>query len=306
MALLGLDLSKWQGIGAGDEAPDFVIAKATEGAAYVDPNCDGHYQRAKAQGKKLGVYHFARPDLNDPISEARFFVENCKGYIGEAILALDWEQPGTQWNVGWAKEWLDEVQRLTGIKPLIYMSASVVSQYDWSSVANADYGLWIAGYPIGADSWDVPAFPYSTGAWGFYAIWQFTNSAGRLDRDIFQGDKAAWDAYATSKGAVKPDPSPVPARKTNEQIADEVIAGKWGNGADRKVRLEVAGYDYSAIQKIVNQKLGVNDRQYYTVQQGDNLSSIAAKFGTTWQQLASWNKIANPNLIFPGQVLRVK
>ena len=46
-----------------------------------------------------------------------------------------------------------------------------------------------------------------------------------------------------------------PAKKTNEQIANEVIAGKWGNGADRKRRLEAAGYDYGAIQKIVDQKL---------------------------------------------------
>lgn len=49
--------------------------------------------------------------------------------------------------------------------------------------------------------------------------------------------------------------SAAPAKKSNETIADEVIAGKWGNGADRKNKLIAAGYDYSAIQKIVNQKL---------------------------------------------------
>lgn len=45
------------------------------------------------------------------------------------------------------------------------------------------------------------------------------------------------------------------AKKSNEEIAREVIAGKWGNGADRKKKLIAAGYDYSAIQKIVNQML---------------------------------------------------
>lgn len=44
-------------------------------------------------------------------------------------------------------------------------------------------------------------------------------------------------------------------KKSNEIIANEVIAGKWGNGADRKNRLTAAGYDYNAVQKIVNQKL---------------------------------------------------
>ena len=306
MTMLGIDVSRWQSVGAGDEAPDFIIAKATEGAGYVDPNCDGHIQRALSQGKSVGVYHYARPDLNDPITEARFFVQNIQGYLGKALLALDWEQPGTQHNVGWAKEWLDEVQRLTSIKPLIYMSASIVNQYDWRAVAEADYGLWIAGYPDLRDSWDIPNFPYGTGAWSFYAIWQYTNSNGRLDRDIFQGDRNAWDAYAKSKGGAKPAPAPAPAKKTNEQIADEVIAGKWGNGADRKQRLEGAGYDYAAIQRLVNHKMGVNDAEYYYVQPGDTLSAIAAKYGTTWQQLQAWNNIPDADVIYPGQPLRVK
>ena len=43
--------------------------------------------------------------------------------------------------------------------------------------------------------------------------------------------------------------------KTNEDIADEVILGLWGNGAERKQRLEEEGYDYDAIQEIVNKKL---------------------------------------------------
>ena len=42
--------------------------------------------------------------------------------------------------------------------------------------------------------------------------------------------------------------------KMNEDIADEVIVGLWGNGAERKQRLEEEGYDYDAIQEIVNKK----------------------------------------------------
>ena len=44
-------------------------------------------------------------------------------------------------------------------------------------------------------------------------------------------------------------------RKSNEELANEVIRGDWGNGEDRKRRLIEAGYDYNAIQRIVNQKL---------------------------------------------------
>jgi LysM repeat protein len=43
-------------------------------------------------------------------------------------------------------------------------------------------------------------------------------------------------------------------RKSNEKIAEEVIAGAWGNGEDRKSKIKQAGYDYNAIQDIVNEK----------------------------------------------------
>ena len=41
-------------------------------------------------------------------------------------------------------------------------------------------------------------------------------------------------------------------QKTNQQIAYEVLMGKWGNGADRRARLTEAGYDYKSVQSIVN------------------------------------------------------
>lgn len=55
-------------------------------------------------------------------------------------------------------------------------------------------------------------------------------------------------------------------------------------------------YDYFGVSKIV----------YYIVKKNDTLSSIAKKYGTTVNQLASWNNIKNINLISVGQKLRVK
>lgn len=233
MALYGVDVSSWQAQGAGD-GWDFVIAKATEGYGYVDPMCDVHYQRAKSQGKRRGVYHFARPDLNPngAIEEADFFVDNCKGYVKDGILVLDWEC--AVWNVSWAKTWLDRVQSRTGVKPLIYMSASVVNGYNWSSVANAGYGLWIAGYP---NKYNVPnpprpdesELPYSIGAWPFAAMWQYSSSAGSLDRDIFYGDVNAWNAYAgrnvvkdNDKKEEKKDETPTETTKPVEEPSGAV------------------------------------------------------------------------------------
>ncbi|HOB36087.1 MAG TPA: SPOR domain-containing protein [Candidatus Avimonas sp.] len=44
-------------------------------------------------------------------------------------------------------------------------------------------------------------------------------------------------------------------KKSNQEIANEVIKGLWGNGAERRRRLAEAGYDYNEVQGIVNQKL---------------------------------------------------
>ena len=49
--------------------------------------------------------------------------------------------------------------------------------------------------------------------------------------------------------------STTPSKKSNETIAKEVIAGKWGSGADRKKKLTAAGYNYDTIQKLVNNML---------------------------------------------------
>ena len=62
---------------------------------------------------------------------------------------------------------------------------------------------------------------------------------------------AGFDGFiTTAENAVEAEP--VVAKKTNEELAREVIQGKWGNGADRKNRLTAAGYDYGAIQSIVD------------------------------------------------------
>ncbi len=101
-------------------------------------------------------------------------------------------------------------------------------------------------------------------------------------------------------------------RKSNEELANEVIRGDWGNGQDRKNRLTNAGYDYNAVQSLVNQKLGVgskpanNSQRTYIVQKGDTLWGIAKRYygnGNRYPEIARANNIANPNIIHIGQKL---
>ena len=308
--LKGIDISHHQkGIDLGAIDTDFVIIKATEGNGYTDEMCDTFYQKAKSLGKKLGVYHFARPDLgNSAEAEADWFVKETLGYHKEAILVLDWES-GDLTNVSWAKAWLDRVYEKTGVKPIIYMSASVMSSADWSSVVNADYGIWVANYGSNNGTAQESVFDrYPLKYWSFYALWQYTSVGrlngynGNLDLNYFSGDSSAWDKYAGGSPSSSKPSNPVETKSTDD-LAREVIAGKYGNGEDRKNAL---GSRYDEVQARVNEILGINQVEYYIVQSGDNLTKIANRYGTTVNQLVSWNNISNPNLIYPGQKLRVK
>lgn len=311
--LKGVDLSHWQSTFDNFNDVDFAIIKATEGVGYVDPACDTLYQRAKRAGKLLGVYHYARPNLgNSATSEANWFVKNIKGYLNEAILVLDWEE-GDLGNVAWAKAFLDRVKELTGIKPLIYMSASPMRSYNWQPVVDADYGLWVANYGTNNGQPQEAVFnKYPLKYWSFYALWQYTSNGrvsgynGAVDMNLFTGDAEAWRKYANASS--QPTPSPTPTKKSNEELANEVLEGKWGNQPERQKRLEEAGYNYQAVQDIVNAKLGINKpkEEYYVIQKGDNLTKIAKKYGTTVNQLVAWNNIKNPNLIYAGSKIRVR
>ena len=86
------------------------------------------------------------------------------------------------------------------------------------------------------------------------------------------------------------DPTIAPEEtKSIEEVADEVLKGLWGNGADRKSRVKAAGYDPDEVQAKVNELLnrsssGANNSTSpltHTVVSGDNLSAIAGKYGTT-------------------------
>ena len=82
-----------------------------------------------------------------------------------------------------------------------------------------------------------------------------------------------------------PAPAPTPekpATKPISQVADEVIAGKWGNGDERKQKLESAGYSYALVQAEVNRKLNTTPEapqapQTSVVQIRDRVTTSATK-----------------------------
>lgn len=156
---------------------------------------------------------------------------------------------------------------------------------------------------------------YNTGTYGHIAI--FINDTTMYD----QGSKtpANYRKMRANPVFIRPNATLIPDevdKKSVDEIAKEVINGKWGNGADRKTKLTNAGYNYSEVQAKVNQLLSVKSQPkanvttatkiYYVVKFGDNLTKIAKKYSTSVDKLVKLNNIKNKNLIYVGQKLRVK
>lgn len=87
-----------------------------------------------------------------------------------------------------------------------------------------------------------------------------------------------------------------------ETLAAEVKQGKYGDGEMRRI---VLGVRYNEVQDLIDRQEN-SGGTWYVILSGDTLSGIAARYGTTWQQLAQINGIRNPNYIMPGQRIRVR
>lgn len=81
-----------------------------------------------------------------------------------------------------------------------------------------------------------------------------TNCPGEYLQSKFQELANTVNSILDGNSSTPSAPTPS-SKKSNEEIASEVIAGKWGNGETRKIALQNAGYDYSSIQAVVNAKL---------------------------------------------------
>lgn len=198
--LKGADISHWNGTYAvqnivkQDKEISFFMIKATEGRTFVDPNVHTNALACDANHMLKGFYHFARPDNNSPLQEAQNFVNTIKPYIGDCMLALDWEGIAHNYPISWALDWLNAVYEMTGIRPLFYCSSSKLVTAE--CIAEQNYGLWVA-------EWNKGNAPTTKGKWLVWAMWQSTNRPN--DIDWFNGNREQWLKYCTPDNSKKED-----------------------------------------------------------------------------------------------------
>lgn len=269
------------------------------GTLVVDERFKENIKGANAAGVPFGVY-FVTQAINEAEAraEARYTMDLVKGYTNKLPLFIDSEDCGggagradhgkltRNERTAILRAFCNEIQKegyATGIYASEYWLQSYVNLNELKNLY-----LWVAKYSSYEPTirWDA---------------WQYTSTA-RVDGVVGSVDLSDFKDISIK-------PTTTPTKKSDAEIANEVIAGKWGNGTERKNALEAAGYNYNVIQDIVNAKLKANINTgavYHTVRAGDTLIDLANKYGTTVSKLVSLNDIANPNLIYVGQKLRVK
>ncbi|MDY4865182.1 GH25 family lysozyme [Limosilactobacillus sp.] len=259
-----------------DSHADGVIVKATQGTSYVNPRCNHQYELAGQLGKLRGLYHYAGG--GNPEAEAQYFINNIKNYVGKAVLILDWEsyQNASWGNTSWARQFVDEVHRLTGVWCLIYVQESALWQ-----VANCakDCGVWVAKYAsMNWNSWTLPDMSVSSGAFACLTGWQFTG--GDMDRSIFYLDANAWNKIASG----------------DDTIANQVTNGFVQNNGQ---------WQYFENNIAVKNAWRLVDKLWYYLDGSGNLESGWQKINNKWYFLndqhdgtfgaakTGWNQINN-------------
>lgn len=242
---------------------DFVIIKSTEWnpdkknyTSYTTNRTNNRYgsyteqaDAALAEGMLIGFYHFATsPSMGASwTAQAQGFIDAVSGYIGNAVLVLDWEDTSystIEGNVSGAKQWLDYVYEHTGVMPMIYMNKSCTQSHNWSSVANAGYELWGAQYADIKHHSGYQSNPWQSndnwGAWGSRpTIFQYSStttvsgSGGEVDVNKFYGSRDDWIARCGAKEMLEED--------TSSALQDNAIYGFAPLPTSNLTIVEVAG-----------------------------------------------------------------
>lgn len=316
----GIDVSGWQGnIDYSEVASsgiEIVYMKASEGTSFVDPYFNQNYTNAKANGLKVGFYHYLTARSNsEAVAQANFFVSTISGMIPDCRLAMDFESFGslsTEEINEIGLTFMQTVESLSGKKMVIYSDTSNASNIFGGGLTN--YPLWVAQYEVEE--------PTPNGNWDSWVGWQYTDAGeisginGYVDRDRFT------DGILLNENSEVPLPDNTNKPSAGGTTTITIQRGQTLSGIALEYNTTVqilvelnnianpnliyAGSTLivpsgeSSIDTDVNSTSG---QTIYVVQRGDTLNKIAAEFGTTARAIAMENNIRNINLIYVGQRL---
>ena len=261
----GIDVSHWQGDfdfarAKNKEGVEFAILKAGGGDAglYKDSKFENNYKKCEAAGLPVGAYFYGDArNVAQAKKEAEYFISILCGKKYEYPVFYDVEGKMITQN---DKAGLTEIVKTfcqtleaAGYWVGIYSSESFFNS-EMNDSELTRYSHWVARW---GKSKPAPRSGAETQMWQFGGETNLLRSnkinGQTCDQDYCYVDYPTKIKAAGLNGYTKSQVSePASAKKTAVEIADEVIAGKWGNGEERKQRLTEAGYNYAEIQDIVN------------------------------------------------------
>lgn len=313
--MIGIDISEHQGsfqlIDALNDGYEFAILRAgyTGYGASRSKNKDAWFEDFYRQSRDInypvGAYWYSCADSADQGRiEAEYCYQNClKGKQFEFPIYIDvedyhWQISNRQGVTDAIKAFCDYLED-KGYFVGVYASLSWFYNNFYTDQLT-EYTKWIACWDSDKPEVDINGFD----------MWQDSSSGQigwfRIDTNISFEDFPKIIKELGYNGYQKTDiPEPLPEpEKTIEELAQEVLDGKWGNDEERYNRLTEAGYDYEAVQNKVNEILAEEKQPIkHIVKSGDTLSQIAQWYGVTVQEIVDKNDIENPNLIYVGQEL---
>lgn len=269
-----VDVSEWQGTINFDKFVQAVkqghvhgmIIRTGFGMYTEDSQAKRNIQMCNQLGIPYGVYHYSYArNLAEAETEVDGMLASLKewGAKPNYPIVIDMEDADNWKKNNWLSGDYWKVQsdivdyfckriEQSGNYAMWYASAYWVTNLSKYNNLLEKYDLWLA-------QWQVSAPEYSCGIWQYTAEGDIAPGVNghtlgmatqRLDLNyVYKDYQALITGKSQSKAVDKPK------LKTSVEIVQEILAGLWGNGDERKAKLTKAGYNYDEIQELVNKKL---------------------------------------------------
>ena len=303
---------------------EVVYIKATEGTSYKNSYLNRYYTDARANGLKIGFYHFlTATSIAGAEAQAQYFADAIEGKEVDCKLALDYEEfYGVSKNQAnrIAVAFIKKIKAITGKDVIVYSNLNNLRN-TFDGYTSIQVLLWLAYYGNPDNLLD------ENYAWDTYIGIQYTSTGrvpginGNVDRNRFSKEILMDDLIPGNEPTTGDPPNPENGNIINYIVKSgdtlSQIALRYGTTVSeiaklnniKNVNLIYPGQILEIITNTnSNQSLSSNTNAEtitYTIKRGDTLSQIALNYNVTVQDLVNWNNIQNPNLIYTGNTLTI-
>ena len=314
----GIDVSAWQGTIDWTKVKsqiDFAIIKlgniGDNTKFWNDDRFERNYNECVRLGIPVGVYVYSYTNKLENIEAcANETVKYLAGrklqlpvYIDmeDAEIAVEGKENLTKMIFKF-----NEIIEKAGYWAGVYANRNWFDNYLNKEEVKKRFTTWIAHYGISEDNYK-----------GQYDMMQYTSKGsinginGNVDMNNMYRDLISDIAGAKVTVEEKPTEQPKVEEATYTVKSGDTLSGiasKYGTTYQELARINnIANPNLIYPGQVL--KISCSEQsqavQTYTVKSGDTLSGIANKYGTTYQELAKKNGISNPNLIYPGQIIKI-